>query len=300
VSSGPERRAGVKSGERRVIGVAGGLGPYAHIEFERALLRAAARRLCRPPRDQDFPDWVVSSIPRTPDRTQALCGIGGSPVPALRLSLTRLAAADADFAVIPCNTAHAFIEELAAVSPLPLLDMIAATIAATSSEARQRGAARVGLLATDGTLAARIFHRCAERWPQLELITLLDLDDGAQLQERLVMTPIYGPRAGSGRVGGGIKSGVFDETTTSPLRRAVERLADQGATAIICGCTEIPLVLGHASVAGVALIDPLEVAAERAVELACGATPLPGELLRGMHSREARELTSRSMTGAQQ
>ena len=62
---------------RRVIGIAGGMGPYAHLEFERRLLAAVER----PSSDQEYPEWVVSSIPDTPDRTVALLEGGPSPIP---------------------------------------------------------------------------------------------------------------------------------------------------------------------------------------------------------------------------
>jgi len=53
--------------QERLIGIVGGLGPFAHIDFERKLL-AAASEVIGARRDQDFPQWVLSSIPRTPDR----------------------------------------------------------------------------------------------------------------------------------------------------------------------------------------------------------------------------------------
>lgn len=64
---------------QRVIGIVGGLGPHAHIEFERRLLAA----ITQPSSDQDYPEWVVSSIPQTPDRTAALLEGGPSPVSCL-------------------------------------------------------------------------------------------------------------------------------------------------------------------------------------------------------------------------
>ena len=81
---------------RRVIGIAGGMGPHAHLEFERRLLAAIER----PSSDQDYPEWVVSSVPDTPDRTVALLEGGPSPIPSLLRSFERLAASGADFAVM--------------------------------------------------------------------------------------------------------------------------------------------------------------------------------------------------------
>jgi aspartate racemase len=258
----------------RVIGIVGGLGPYAHVELERRLLAAVAD----PASDQDYPEWVVSSIPGTPDRTAALLGRGPSPVPALVESLARLAGR-ADFAVIACITAHAFLDEVRREVRLPILDLVAATLTEAIATGGERG--RIGLLATTGTLESGLFRDAARRVaPGLELLSLLDLSGGRTLQEELVMRPIYGPLEGERRLAGGIKSGgEGDPRTGAPhrqsLARAVEALAGAGAAAVITGCTEIALILGTDPVAGLPLLDPLAIAARNAIGIARGELPLP-------------------------
>lgn len=258
-----------------VIGIVGGLGPHAHIELERLLLAAMAQRLGRPPTDQDYPEWIVSSIPSTPDRTRALLEHGPSPVPALRRSLERLATAGADFGIIPCNTAHAFIDELREGSPIPIVDMIDAAL--VRAVALAPAPARIGLLATTGTCRARLYHDRAARLAGVELVSLLDLPGGDALQEALVMTPIYGPlrpggpaHAGGPRIPGGIKAGMMSPQITAALREAVQHLADAGAALVICGCTELPLALGREPSQGTPLLDPMQALATRALELAFG------------------------------
>ena len=44
----------------RTIGIVGGMGPHAHIAFERYLLEAVGAVAG----DQDYPPWIVSSLPR--------------------------------------------------------------------------------------------------------------------------------------------------------------------------------------------------------------------------------------------
>lgn len=130
---------------RRVIGIAGGMGPHAHMEFERRLLAAIES----PSSDQDFPEWVVSSVSQTPDRTVALLEGGPSPMPWLLRSFERLATC-ADFAVLTCITAHAFLDEIRKQVRLPILDIVELTLA---EAARRFGpGARTGILATTGAL----------------------------------------------------------------------------------------------------------------------------------------------------
>jgi aspartate racemase len=262
---------------KHVIGILGGLGPHAHIEFESLLLDATARALEGPAHDQDYPPWVVSSIPTTPDRTRALLEGTESPVDALVESASRLS--DAAFAVIPCNTAHAFLEEVRRRSRLPFIDMIQVTAERALQRVGPRGG--IGLLAASGTLRADLYRKKIHALaPEVLVVSPLDLQNGEELQERLVMEPVFGPLGNGGRLGGGIKSGGFRdprkrEALAEPMREAARRLVDAGAAVVLTACTEIPLVLGRESVEGIPLLDPMAVAAEEAVEIALGRRPLP-------------------------
>ncbi|HEX5720779.1 MAG TPA: amino acid racemase [Thermoanaerobaculia bacterium] len=266
--------AGLVGPWRRVIGIAGGMGPYAHLEFERRLLAAIEH----PSSDQDYPEWVVSSVPQTPDRTVALLEGGPSPMPWLLRSFERLASCT-DFAVLACITAHAFLDEIRAQVRLPILNMVEVTLA---EAARRFGpGARIGILATTGALGGRVYHRAAERAaPGLDLVSLLDLPDGASLQEALLMRPIYGALRTDRRQQGGIKCGGDRDMATGishrdTLASAVCRLAGAGAVCVVAGCTEIPLALGREPVEGTPLLDPLDLAASTAVRIARGELSLP-------------------------
>jgi aspartate racemase len=263
---------------KRVIGIMGGLGPYAHIELEQLILAATATMLGRPAGDQDYPSWVLSSVPATPDRTLALVAGGPSPLPALVESARRLSGRlGADFAVMPCNTAHAFLDELRAEVSIPILDMVQETV--EEAFRRTGPAGGVGILATTGTVKSGLFADRIEK-RGMQAITPLDLENGEALQEELVMEPIFGPLTEAGRAGGGIKSGGFKdpdqrERLAQPLRRAAKLLAEAGAGIVLTGCTEIPLAIGRESADGVPLLDPMGVAARAAVDIAIGERGLP-------------------------
>jgi aspartate racemase len=262
----------------RVIGIVGGLGPHAHVEFETLLLSATENALGRPALDQDYPPWVLSSLPSTPDRTRALLEGSESPVEALVRSASRLQGAD--FAVIPCNTAHAFLEEVRLRASIPFLDMIRVT--AERALARVGPGGAIGILAASGTLRSGIYTaKIRALSSKARVLTPFDLEDGEAVQERLVSVPIFGPLTADGRrAGGGIKSGSFrdprkKEELAEPMREATRRLAAAGAEIVLTACTEIPLVLGRERVGEVPLLDPMAVAAEAAIEIALGGRPLP-------------------------
>jgi len=264
------------AGWDKVIGIVGGLGPHAHIRFEELLLRAAefkARRKIF--RDQDYPPYLVSALPGTPDRTEYLLGRGPSPLPWLERSLCALRGApggpgdgvSADFAVIACNTAHALLSELREKGILPILDVVGETVRSI----RERSAIQtIGLLATTGTLEARIYQEaCATHG--LNTASLLDLQGGQELQRSLVMATIYGDGGQAG-----IKAGVHREPEQrrrllDNLQRAIDLLAEAGAELVIAACTEIPLVLPPGRARGIEILDPLEVAARATIEVAAGS-----------------------------
>jgi aspartate racemase len=254
---------------KHVIGIVGGLGPHAHVEFETLLLSATETALGRPPVDQDYPPWVLSSIPTTPNRTTAILDGSESPVDALVRSAERLS--EADFAVIPCNTAHAFLEQVRERVAIPFVDMIRVSAERAVDVAGTHGV--IGLLAATGTLEAGLYQkRIARIAPEARVICLLDLGDGDRLQNELVMEPIFEPR--------GIKAGAFRdperrEELAEPMRRATRMLAEAGAGLVLTACTEIPLVLGRDRVDSIPLIDPMAVAAERSITIALGREPLP-------------------------
>ena len=237
---------------KHVIGVIGGLGPHAHVEFETLLLDAAERALSRPAIDQDYPSWMLSSIPSTPDRTRAILEGTESPVDALVQSADRLTGAN--FAVIPCNTAHAFLEQVRPRIILPILDMVLVT--AERAVARGGSDGCIGILAASGTIRSGLYL------------------------DRIAMEPIYGELRDGQRAGGGIKSGGFRDpqkrdALAAPMREAVKALEKAGADIVLTACTEIPLVLDPEAAGDIPLLDPMAVAAERAINIALGERPLP-------------------------
>ncbi|MCY3968879.1 MAG: amino acid racemase [Acidobacteria bacterium] len=252
--------------QERLIGIVGGLGPFAHIDFERKLLEAASE-LIGARRDQDFPQWVLSSIPQTPDRTEAYFGEANDPTPSLTQSLERLQGAGAHFAVVACNTAHLFLDRLRDEGPLPIISLIEVT---ADESARIAPGGSVGLLATTGTLRSRLYHDPLEA-RGLRPVSPFDVEDGEELQVRCVMEPIYGPFVDGRHQGGGIKTDGGSPRARALLEGAAGRLvADGGADVLVAGCTEIPLALEGTEVAGRPLLDPARLLAKAAVRYAYG------------------------------
>ncbi len=254
----------------RTIGIVGGLGPHAHVAFESYLLAEASRAAGRPLFDQEYPPWLVSSLPQTPSRVRAVEEGSDAPVPMLLESASRLKAAD--FLCVPCNQAHLFLSCQRERLPRPLLDMVDETVREVGR--RLVPGETVGVLGVTGTLTSRLYrNRLARALPALRSVTLLDLPGGERLQNDLVMEPIFGKER-RGRRTGGIKAGKLYPRYRQRLLLAAEHLRQHGASVILTACSEIPLILGPRPPAD--LLDPVAVLAREAIEVAAGRRPLPG------------------------
>jgi aspartate racemase len=112
---------------RKVVGVLGGMGPDATVDFFAKLVAAT-----HGDRDQDRLRILIDNDPTVPDRTAGIEGRGPSPAPHLAAMARGLVAQGAELLVMPCNSAHAFADAIAAAAaPVPFVDLIETTVAAT-------------------------------------------------------------------------------------------------------------------------------------------------------------------------
>ena len=204
---------------RKVIGVLGGMGPDATVDFFAKLVTASHAES-----DQAHPRILIDNNPQVPDRTAAIEGRGPSPAAALAAMAQGLIDQGAELLAMPCNSAHAFAEAIVAVAgEVPFVHLIDTTVEAT--KARLPGVARVGVLATDGANAAGLYPD-AYRAVGIEAL----LPAGAEQAQ--VMAAIYA-----------VKAGRAGDAERAALREVGAALCARGAEALVAGCTEIPLLL---------------------------------------------------------
>jgi len=226
----------------KTIGILGGMGPEATADLFYRIIRATPVT-----RDQEHLRVIIDSNPKIPDRTPAILGTGESPLPLMIATGKNLERAGADFLIMPCNTAHYFHGELQKALTVPVLHMI--ELSAAYVDKKYPSVEKAGLIATDGTIASRLYHDHYGKYG----ITIILPDDPSQ---RNVMDAIYKY----------IKRGDL-ETGKTLLHRVANSLVEAGAEAVICGCTEVSLVL-HEGDLTVPVIDPLQVLAIEAVKRA--------------------------------
>ncbi len=195
------------------LGVLGGMGPAACIDFQWKVLRATEA-----PTDVANFRVIADNDPGVPMRVAAAEGHGPSPAVYLKGMAQRLVAQGATLLAMPCNTAHLFYEEASAGISVPWLHLIREGAAA----ARVSGARTIGLLGSGPTVTSGMYQR------ELEGLTVLTDPDG-QPQVDEVIARVKGGDAGGG--------------TRKLAQAAAARLARSGADAVLLGCTELPLAL---------------------------------------------------------
>jgi aspartate racemase len=228
----------------QVIGVLGGLGPWATLDLFDKILRLTPAE-----RDQDHLRVIIDNNPRVPDRGRAILAGGADPTPALVEGARTLERAGADFIVIPCNTAHYFHPAIQAAVGIPVLHIMEEVAAAARAELPQ---VRVlGLLATPATVASGLYHRACGR-VGCEVIV-----PGPSGQD-VVSAAI-----------GAVKAGRRGRDLTRALAPVVGELLSCGAGAVIVGCTELSLVVDARDVP-VPVLDSTSILARAAVRRALG------------------------------
>jgi aspartate racemase len=226
----------------RIIGILGGMGPEATADLYLRLIKLTPAE-----KDQDHIRVIIYSNSKIPDRTNAILGTGPSPLPEMITTGKMLEQSGADFIVMPCNTAHFYHSALQSTLRIPVLNMI--QLAAKKMKHSNPLIRIAGLLATDGTIFSRLYDEAFKN--QGIQMVLPDLMEQAEVMKAIY----YYIKKGDLKRGGEI------------LHRVAETLIDQGAEAMICGCTEVSLVLKD-GVLPIPILDPLQVLAEEAVHYA--------------------------------
>jgi aspartate racemase len=248
-----------------IIGVIGGVGPQAGLDFVQKIFAKTKAK-----KDQDHLNCMLISCPSIiPDRTEFLLqGAKEEENPAYGLfeSACRLYSAGVRIAAVACNTAHAgrifspFCSMVKESLPgMKIVNMLE-TCAAYAKESHIN---RLGLLASIGTHKSAVYH---EYFRKQDGFTIIEPDSTGQNN---IHEAIYSEDFG-------IKAQVqkVSPAAIGRINHEIFALAEKGADAIILGCTELPLAMRNLE-SPVPLIDPGLIAARRLIALTAPEKLLP-------------------------
>jgi aspartate racemase len=225
----------------RTIGVLGGIGPQATMDFE-ARVHAVTQRLAPVRYNEGYPPMVSVYLRHPPVLVE-----DGRPTDPLTLDPRMLEAARrlgqwADLIVIPSNTPHYFLDRLGEASGCEILSMVDVTV----TEIRRRAAQPVGLV---GLGLPRVY---VERLEHERLRTVTAPPELRRQLDTAILRLMEG------------RETVDDRAAA---RAAVDAVREAGAAVTLLGCTEIPLLLGDGAEAS-DLVNPAQLLAEAAVRAA--------------------------------
>lgn len=199
----------------QTIGIIGGLGPEATIDYYKRIVDHFHARN----QSLAVPEIVIVSVDITHLFAMVEAGDWEALAAWLAGKVRALYAAGADFAVLSANTPHVVFDQVQAQSPIPLLSIADATLAA----ARAAGYRRLGLLGTAFTMQAGFFAGDGFA------IFVPEPEEQQRIHARLVNE---------------IEHGIFNATTRQEFLAIIRALqARHQLDAIILGCTELPLLL---------------------------------------------------------
>ena len=228
----------------RRIGLLGGMSWESSAVYYRLVNEAVRERLG----GLHSADCVLRSVDFAPVEQLQRAGDWTTAAALLQTEARALAAAGAELLVLCTNTMHKVADEVAAGAPdLQFVHIADATAAAVHAA----GLHRVGLLATGYTMEQDFYVGHLRDRHGLD-VRVPDAADRAEVH-RIIYEELC--------------VGVVRDASRTEYRRVMLALADDGAEAILLGCTEIDLLVGPDD-APVPMFDTTRIHAERAVDLA--------------------------------
>ena len=226
----------------KVVGVLGGMGPEATVDIFQKIVHFTNAE-----KDQDHLHIIIDNNPKIPDRTMSIKTGDREIVSALTDTAKNLEKAGADFIIIPCNTAHFFLEDIEKAISIPIINMIKETV----RDAVEDGVNPVGILATIGTIQTELYQNELEK----NGVPLILPEPRSQ---EIIMDAIMH-----------IKAGDDKKSIARVLYKESKKLIKRGARSFILGCTEIPLVFPFEKIKE-PVFDATTILAQAAIRFAKG------------------------------
>lgn len=167
--------------------------------------------------------------------------------------IQKLAAAGADFFVLPDNTAHIALELPGERFALPCLH-IGEVVAA---RAEREGYRKVGILGTRWTMTGPVYPGALGR---RGIAWEIPDEDDRDLINRVIFDELC--------------LGTFSDESRAAYVAIIDKLAARGCDSVALVCTEIPLLITP-EVSPLPTLDSTRLLAEAAVEVALGERPMP-------------------------
>lgn len=225
--------------KRKVLGVMGGMGPEAtSYYYENVIAHTAAS--C----DQEHIDMVILSHASMPDRTEAIVsGQNKHLINKLCNDARTLESLGVSNIAITCNTSHYFYEHIQKAVKIPVINMIQESVSYAVRDFEH--VKRVGIMATDGTINSKIYHRACRKMGVTPV-------KPSEERQKDVMSLIYDD----------IKAGKPGDRRK--FDRVISEFMRKGCDVVILACTELSVFKGKHEVPSICL-DAMDVLVKESI-----------------------------------
>jgi aspartate racemase len=222
------------------LGILGGMGPAASAEYV-ARLVAQTPATC----DQEHIPFVLWNNPQIPDRSTSLRNEDDRPLPFLLEGIQILKAARCDLIVIPCSTAHFWYDDMVKLR-VPIIHIVDSVADALTDAGVAAGT--IGVMGTQATVELGLYQY------KLNKAGWSCIVPSKEEMDTLVQPAINL-----------IKSGDMSRAYDMFIL-VIDSLIARGATAVVLGCTEIPLAVNQNTRDAVPLINSIDSLVKSAIK----------------------------------
>jgi aspartate racemase len=255
--------------KEKIIGIAGGVGPYAGVD----LLTKIFDNTIAEKDQQHLTVSMISAPSVIEDRTSFLLKKAKTnPGYAIGEILLKLEKTGAEIAGIPCNTAHA--PEILETAEKKIKEengriKVVNMISEVADYMNSAGLKNAALLCSSGLASIKLYPAF------LEAKDIHVIESTPEMQDAVhesIYNLEYGIKA---------KSNPVTEKARSVLKEIASVYISMGADSVILGCTELPLAFkGEKTFKGAVLIDTTNVLARALVREACAEKLKPEKILK--------------------
>ena len=217
------------------IGIIGGLGPEATIDYYKEIINAFKNEKG----DLNYPEIIIYSVNMSEFLSLMKEKKYDKVTTLLLEKIEGLKRAGAEFAVLSANTPHLLFDRIKEKCGIPMISIVEAAC----NESLKRGFKRTGLLGTGFTMEASFFTDIFKE--QGIDVIMPDKKDRDLINHRLFSE---------------IELGIFKDDTRMMLIGIIEKMVqEQQIDSLILGCTEFPLILKESSYAGIPMLNTTKI-----------------------------------------
>ena len=222
-----------------VIGILGGMGPYATLDMYKNILDSIHVM-----KEWEYPQVVISSNPKIPSRTRAYLFKEKSPVPGLIKEAQRLEDAGATFIIVACNSAHYYLNDIKKHVKIPILNMVELTSKYIKANTNYK---KIGIVGGEVTINSKIYDEYLNKYG---IETIYPNEEEVKILRSIIDE---------------IKHNRANNDTYIKMHHALFSMNEKGAEAIILACTEFPTFFKGMYVLSEKTIDPNKILIDSAL-----------------------------------